>query len=399
MPRTKRTSNKSGKASKNATSDSKGDDKPKQVRQQLASVIGVTVSTARTRNMLTDMGINADVRAALAELDEAKDFATLSDATVQYALDAYADVNKPEANVTAVYKAFKANTTKARSKLDVEATKKVLANLVSRHLIRAGDDSVCALAATANWILTKLSEHGVETLASESKKTLKTRHIANDEISQLSVWPFLRTLPCVQAERDAYHAYLEDVERKKVEKKEKDKAKKAAAKAAAKAGEEPPTKGKKGNAKKEEKEATKPKEDEKTASSDDDADEKNEKKPRQKAPSDSFKHHAYNIARAIVKEKVDGDVSNDVRRFGSNVVYELIQRYVKLIRLQIAFANVKTIKANTITTINNLILTDAGVEDADFNTYIEERLQKYSEHAEAVKKAAKEKELAKKSSK
>lgn len=352
------------------------DGKSKQVRQQLAGVIDVTVSTARTRNMLTDMGVNAEVRSAIDEISNSSDFNTLSEKTVKYILNTYADVTKPDDAVTAVCDALKSSDAEARSKLNVESSKKAITNLLSRSLIRAGDDSVCALAATANWIITQLAKHGVKTLISESKKTLKPRHIVNDEITNLKVWPFLRTLPCVNAERESYKNYLNDVERKKSEKKEKDKAKKAAAKAAAESGVDAT---KSADTKVDE---TKHDKQDDTYVSDDDENDVGKKK---RDPSDCFKHHAYNIARDIVNREINGDVSNDIRRFGSNVIYELIKRYVNLIRLQLEYAGVKTIKANTIITINKLILTDAGVDDPEFEEYIRDRVDKYGKYSAVAK--------------
>jgi hypothetical protein len=361
------------------------DDSMKQIRQQLASVIDCTISTARVRTQVTDYGVNAEVRACVAEVENCDDFTKLSDQTMAYVCTAYADTAKHDDSVNEVYNVFTGSDTSARSKLDVENTKKILCNLVARSCARAGDDSICALAATCNYIVEQLSKHGVETLADESKKTLKTHHIANESITDLKIWPFLRTLPCVQVERDAHVARLVEIKRKASEKKDKDKAKKAAAKIAA------------GDEKVDEKtKKVDKKVDEKMDASDDDdddSDDKKSKKPREKDPSNSFCHHVYNIARTIVKDTVGGDVSSAVRVFGSNVVYELIKRYSRLIRIQIEFAGVKTIKANTITTINKIIMTDAGVVDDDLERYVSSRVNKYYMHVKATTKPVVKSEL------
>jgi hypothetical protein len=366
------------------------DDKVKQVRQQLASVINCTISTARVRAQVTDYGVNAEVRASVTEVENCDNFANLSDQTMKYVCDAYNDINKPDADVTAVHVAFMDADKSSRSKLDVEETKKILSNLISRSCARAGDDSICALAATCNYIIEELATHGVKTLKFDSKKTLKTHHIANETITDLKVWPFLRTLPCVRKERDAYHSRLVEIVRKKSEKKEKDKAKKAAAKIASSSEEKKECV----NVKKVDDSAVT---EEKDVVSEDDGvvdDDKKSKKPREKVPSNSFCHHVYNIARTIVKDAVDGDVSSAVRVFGSNVVYELIQRYSKLIRLQIEFAGVKTIKANTIITINKMILTDAGVVNDEFEKYVSSRVEKYCTHVASSKAVALESAVA-----
>jgi hypothetical protein len=257
----------------------------------------------------------------------------------------------------------------------VEETKKILSNLVSRANARAGDDSICALAATADYIIKKIALHGTETLSGESKKTLKSHHMTNDDIEKLSVWPFLRTLNCVKNERVAYATRLSDIARKKVEKKEKDKVKKAAAKA----GELDPA------TKKTDIPSETLSETACVVSGESDDDEKDNTKSREKLPCNSFCHHVYNIARDIVKDAVEGDVSSEVRRFGSCVVYELIERYAKLIRLQIQFAGVKTIKANTVITISKIIMTDAGVEDAELEKYVNDRVDLYYAHIAASK--------------
>lgn len=367
------------KASKAKTTSNVKDDKIKQVRQQLASVINCTISTARVRAQVTDYGVNADVRASVTEVEDCEDLCKLSDKTMSYVRTAYNDIAKPDVDVTAVYNAFMDDDTSSRTKLDTEETKKILSNLISRSCARAGDDSICALAATCNYIIEELATHGVETLKFDSKKTLKTHHIANESITDLKVWPFLRTLPCVRKERDAYHSRLVEIARKKSEKKEKDKAKKAAAKIVSCTDEK-----KEDVASKkiddsdtvEEKETVDVSEEDSSSVDND----KKSKKTREKVPSNSFCHHVYNIARTIVKDAVDGDVSSAVRVFGSNIVYELIQRYAKLIRLQIEFAGVKTIKANTIITINKIILADAGVVNEKFEQYVNSRVVKYHAH-------------------
>jgi hypothetical protein len=368
--------------SEKKTSEKKSEpeeEKPKQQRKQLAEIIDVIVSTARVRNNLSDNGVNASIRDALTEIEENTDLKTLSAETCTYACDAYEGIAKHEESVTAVYNAFASKDLKARDGLKVEETKAVLSNLVSRHLLRMGDDAISAFAATANYIVRELARHGAKSLQAESKKTLKNYHIANDEITDLSVWPFLRTLPCVAEEREAYHTRLAELERKKIEKKEKDKKKKAKAKADAAAGTSDE------NETVVEVDENVEKDDQ---SGDEKDDEKKEKVKRDKQPCDDFKHHAYQIARIVVKESVNGDVSSAVREFGSRVVYELINRYAKLIRLQTTFAGVKTVKAQTITTINSIILVDADKKNDDFTNYVDTRVNLYLAHVQRNKEEA-----------
>lgn len=382
MAKTKQTASKTKapvktvKAEKNSEPD---DDNHKQQRTQLAGIIGVTISTARVRNNLADQGVNAAIREALQEIENSTDLKTLSASTIKYATDAYEDMTKHDEATTAVYAAFTSSDVKARDALKLEDTKAALSNLVSRHLLRMGDDAISAFAATANYIVRELARHGAKSLLAESKKTLKCYHIANDEIETLPVWPFLRTLPCVTAERANYHTRITELERKKAEKKEKDKKKKKA-KTEAMAG---------ASELEEEKAPAATEKDDQSGDEKDDEkdDEKKERAKRDKQPCDDFKHHAYQIARSVVKESVNGDVSSAVRVFGSHVVYELIDRYAKLIRLQTEFAHVKTVKAQTIITINNIILVDAGNENKEFSDYVDERVGLYLAHVQKNKDA------------
>ena len=117
----------------------------------------------------------------MSEIESCEDLKKLSAETVQLALRAYEDITKPEEDVTAVYAAFSSDIA-ARDSLKIEDAKKVLANLVQRHLLRMGDDAISAFAATANYIVRELAEHGAKSLSKEGKKTLKTYHICNPDI-------------------------------------------------------------------------------------------------------------------------------------------------------------------------------------------------------------------------
>lgn len=342
------------------------------IRQQLSSVVGVELSIARIRRLITEYGINNDVRKSLSEVKECENVQSLSDKTKKYISDAFASIKKPTEDNVSVHSGVCGGVEAAIAGKDLAVVKAEITHLISRHLIRAGDDSVCTLASTANYIVEKVIKHGTSVLKESKKKTLKCRHIANEDLEKLDVWPFIRSLNCVKNERKAYDAYMVNLQQKKEDKK-------ATAKA------------KKNNKNKEDKkEDVAP-----VAPVTPPADVVAEVTPvgvkveKEKYSSDSFKHHVFSIAKSIVKEEIGGDVSDEVKVFGSNIVFEFIQRYNKLIKLQIDHSGVKTIKADAIVTINKMVLVDSEGEADEFYAYVNDRLERYNKHCVEVAAAAK----------
>jgi hypothetical protein len=370
----------------------------KQTRQQLAAVVGVSISAARIRTHLGDMGVNREVRAAQDELSKCKSYGELSPAT-----RAFITKSKPEPVAvkpptdasraqdernTSLYNLFLSGDQAAISALPVNAENTSLLDaMIGHHLLRLGDDAVTACCATSHYMIEQLATHGTKSLVSDKKKTLKTHHIANDALEQLPIWPLLRTLPSVVAARSAFKQYELDLKVKEEEKKEKEKEKRKAKKAAAAAGESSPATPATAPAPVVEQAAATPAAEQ---PADAESAEAKEKAKRERDPRNDFNHNAFGIISEIVKKAVGkGDVSSDVRAFASWVISELIERYVRLIRLQTEFANVKTIKASTIVTINRFLLCDEGVNPAELDAYVSPCLDAYLDHAQKAKEAPK----------
>jgi len=325
-------------------------------RQQLSNVIAIELSIARIRRLITENGINFSVRKSLSEVKSCLNVSSLSDETKKYINDSFVSIKLPTDKCKLAHaSSFEGTELPAGS--DLNELKEELNTLISRHLIRAGDDSVCALASTANYIVEQVIRYGTGVLKESGKKTLKCHHIANDGLVDIDVWPFLRSLECVKNEQKSYREYVENLKRKKEDKKSKKKNKDTTPVPVPETVADPvvPT--------------TVEAELEETVESKTD-----------KYSSNCFKHHVFNIARPIVKEEVKGDVSNDVRRFCSNIVFEFIQKYNKLIKLQIDHSCVKTIKSDVIVVINKMILSDSDTDSSNFYKYVDKRLELYSKH-------------------
>jgi hypothetical protein len=337
-------------------------------RQQLSNVVGVELSIARIRRLITEYGINLNIRKSLSEVKKCENIHSLSEETKIYIHEAFVSIKKPTPDDIKIHTAIYDGVESYIAGMDLTAIKLVITYLISRHLIRAGDDSVCALASTANYIIEKVIKYGTSILKESGKKTLKCHHIANKGLESLDIWPFIRSLKCVKDEQNAYITYMSKLEQKKEDKK-------AALKA-----------------KKNDKNKESKKEEVVTVVAtevvvDNIVEVVATTEQKDKYTSDSFKHHVFSIAKVIVKNEIGGDVSDDVKGFGSKIVFEFIQRYNKLIKLQIDHSGVKTIKSDAIVTINKMVLID---EDADeFHSYVNDRLGRYAKHTSEITAAAK----------
>lgn len=349
-------------------------------RKMLTDVVDVTISTARVRTYLSDQGFNAKVHEAMTSLADATNYGSLPESTVAYITSSKPDPVDPKkateeqkaeaSKLEALWTAFSDPATRGTLPVSKE-TSDALSGLVSRHLLRTGDDAVTAFAATANYVVHELAVHGARALKAEGKKTLQIYHIANDEMESLSIWPLIHNLKTVRAARCAFAARVAELDAKNEEKREKAKL---------------PKKAKADKTEKVEKVAEPvPSNDQPEPTPTEPAtEEKKEKKPRDKVPCDEFKHHTFHIFRDGVTEvlgmneagKRIGDVSNEVRSFGSHLVFELIGRYAPLVREQSEYAGVKTIKASSIGIITRSFLLDAGVCPAALEAYVKERVAK-----------------------
>lgn len=343
----------------------------KQKRKMLADVINVDIPTARVRAGLADNGFNSAVHAALETFTDVKSYGDLPDATVAYITRQKPEPTNPkladdqtranDRKLDELYATFMNADKAARAALPVDdATTGLLKSLVSRYLLRTGDDAITAFAATANYIVRAMAEHGTRIIKAQDKKVLQLHHIANDELEGLDIWPLIANLKAVKAARVTFAIRQQELEAKAEEEKKKKVKKTKAERDAERAAlaalpPAPPV----------------------------------EKKKREKTATDEFKHHTHLIFRTVVEEIVGrneagkraADVSNEARVFGSSVVCELMARYVPLIREQSDYSGVKTIKANTINVITRSLIIDAGRSSDAIMAYVNERVSKCINHA------------------
>jgi hypothetical protein len=333
-------------------------------RNQLSKIIGIQIPTQRVRNNLTNRGINSAVFAATNEIKELDNIGTVSESTKEMLERAMVLMKKPGDDEISVLNTVLSGTKSKIKALDTDVARRIMLKYLTSLGLRSGEDAIAAVAATANYIISSLADHGTEMLEKSSMKTLKEYHVNTPEIRKLDLWPLIANLPCVKEGGEMYLHRIALLEWKKEVKKIKDKSKRDEKK-----GREDAESAKK-KYKKPTKEAVLP--------------EKPEVKEVDIESLDKhckdFKHHVNIIVRTIVKKKVDGDVSEGIRIFFSRLVFELCARYVPLIKIQTKYSGAKTVKAGTITTINNMIMVDAGVDVTAFNAYVDAAIEKCRKH-------------------
>jgi hypothetical protein len=377
--------------------------KEKKPRPPPKVVTGSSVSETRVRKALSN-SMSPEISLAVSELKLLKDkegkvdlpkkFGELSDATVALILQ-----HKPEAFAEAEVKDLsdtKKVATLAEQKRQHELrvslhtlfqspraswaerplTKedaKVLRRMVKQDTIRTGDDAINTFTATANFVVRELAAAGLKNVKSEEKRVMKLHHVVED-ISTLSSWPLLKELKCIAVARVDHVKRLQDAAQKLLDKKEKQKKKKAEKAAASTSGAPAvasPTA-----------EPAAP-----AAANAESSEEKALAVKRAKTPEADFEHHAQNIVREVCQEQGQVcEISGDVKHFCSRVVYELVCMYGELIQSQTTYARVKTIKADTISSITGFILKYTRTQSPALLKYVDEWLLKLA----ADEKKAKE---------
>jgi hypothetical protein len=270
--------------------------------------------------------------------------------------------------------------------------------MIKQDCIRTGEDAVSVTTAHANFVVRELAKHGIASAKSENKpkRVLKLHHMTNDGITKLSIWPFLSNLKCVSDARAGYAQRVLDQAAKTAEKKEKQKKKKAEAKAAkeaaaaaAVANPAPAASTPEPAAPTDAAQQTPPVV-EKAAESVAVESKDEPKEKRVKTPEADFEHHSQNIIREVIQEQEGKlEISSDVKSFCARVVYEMLSMYGGLIQNQTSYAGVKTIKASTIYSIAQFILTYSHAQCPGLSQYVTSWLKKQDDEA-AKAKAEKE---------
>jgi hypothetical protein len=379
--------------------------KEKKPRPPPKIVTGSSVSETRVRKALSN-SMGPEVSLAIGQLKLLKDkdgktdlpkkFGELSDATVALIL-----AHKPKVPTEEELKSMKDEQKKQldlRNTLygllqgqrsswsDRQLTKeeaKALRRMIKQDTIRTGDDAIDTFTATANYVVRDLARAGLKNLKAEEKRVIKLHHVVED-ITTLESWPLIKELKCVAAARVDHAKRLQDAAQKLLEKKEKQKKKKADKVATASVAV--------ADAKPAEAQPAAP---QAAAAAPSSApvpaapEEKVASPKKVKTPEADFEHHSQNIVREVCQsQNVTCEISGDVKHFCSLVVYELVCMYGDLIQNQTGYADVKTIKANTITSITNFILTYTRAQAPGLHAYVDAHLATV---AEEEKKAKEEK--------
>lgn len=376
-----------------STGASASEQKEKKPRNPPKDVTGSSVSETRVRNALSK-SMSPETAAAVAELkllkdkegkDVAKKYGELSDSTVllilQHKPDALSedDLKKYESSPElkkqhelrgSLYSALQAPRASWSDRQLSKDEAKVLRRMVKEGTIRTGDDAIAAFTATANFVVRDLAKAGLKYISPPNEKhTMKLGHVVSD-ITTLASWPLLQNLKCVAAARELVEVRQRASVQKQLDKKkelQKKKADKAAGLPEPAAVAAP---------------ALQPVVDEKKS---------------EKSLGRDFCHHSSNIIREVGQEVgVQCDISLEVKTFCADVVYELVCKYGMLIQCQTGYAKVKTIKADTITSITTFILTYMNASAPALHAYVAEWMAKLAAEdaakaaAKAVKKAADE---------
>lgn len=356
--------------------------KEKKPRNPPKDMTGSSVSETRVRNVLSK-SMSPETAAAVAELkllkdkegkDVPKKYGELSDSTVLLVLQHKPDVlseeelkeleSKPEAKKlrelrSSLYSVLQAPRASWADRQLTKDEAKALRRMVKEGTIRTGDDAIAAFTATANFVVRELARSGLKYVSPPNeKRVMKLAHVVS-EITTLSSWPLLQNLKCVAAARELVEARQRASVQKQLDKKElqkKKKADKAAGLPDAPAPVAAPVA---------------------------------EERKNEKSPGRDFCHHSSNIIREVGQEAgVQCEISLEVKTFCSDVVYELVCKYGLLIQSQTSYARVKTIKADTITSITSFILTYMNTSAPALHAYVADWMAKLAAEA-AVKVAAK----------
>lgn len=357
--------------------------KEKKSRNPPKDMTGSSVSETRVRNVLSK-SMSPATAAAVAELKLLKDkagevvekkYSELSDSTILLVLQhkpkelSEDELKSEEAKTQYELRRSLYDTLHKDRKLlnDKKLTKedaKALRRMVKEGTIRTGDDAIAAFTATANFVVRELAKAGLKYVSPPNdKRVMKLGHVVND-ITSLSSWPLLQNLKCVAAARELVEARQRASVQKQLDKKEQQKKKKAD-----KAAGLPET--------------TTPVAVAVPAA---------EEKRTEKSVGRDFCHHSSNIIREVGQEAgVSCEISLEVKTFCSDVVYELVCKYGLLIHCQTSYANVKTIKADTITSITTFILTYMNASAPALHAYVADWMAKLAVETKAkadAKKAA-----------
>lgn len=313
-------------------------------RKQISKLIGINLSVSRVRGHLDKRNINASIEAALAELrpvvasekDGKKvDLASLSDATKEVVASAYATVygerkSKRDDLVARLTKskkaadkqrlkdlpAFPARTNTAAEQLDY----------VSKLRCRFSNEASVVLASALDYLVQDLVRTAMVNARARGKAIIKVCHVLQDGFDDVEMAPLVRNLDVVQS------ALGGDVDEKEDDTVDGD--------------------------------------DEKEAEEGDDDSKKS-----------SFKFYVNQICKSVKAELVAKDdtytpvrISQEIRRFGSDVVIQMIQRVSPLIKMYTETADIKTVNDKVVNFIFNLLLTDARRDTTAFNKFVSERL-------------------------
>jgi hypothetical protein len=317
----------------------------KKPRQHTSARVGIDLSVSRVRKCLDAKGVNISIEKAVADLktegkaltDETKAlvdvaYATIYDqrkakhlATIESLTDSKDSHGKPKSKDKAASDKKKA---KNMGKYPVRTnTVEEKLDLVSKMRCRFSGDAAVALASGLDYLLREVVEAAmvhVRTVANMA--IIQVKHAVDPSFTKLPVYPLIANLPVIKAAV----ADLENPDSK------------------------------------------------------DDAKDDEAPEPADDSNGVSFEFYVNLICKRVRSELCAKDdlykpirIGQSIRKFGSDVVLQFIERIVPLIELYTETTKIKTVNAEVIGFIFELILRDAKVDSAPFKAYIAEKMAKF----------------------
>lgn len=341
------------KASKKA--DAKADD-TKTSRKQVSKMIGIDLSVSRVRVHLDKRNINANIEDALGELrvlataeagGAKADLSTLSDKTKALLAEAYHTVydKHKEKHDTTVARLSASKTasdkTKAASMGKFPARSDTAAegfDYVSKLRCRFSTEASIVLASALDYMVQGLVRTAMTNARARGKKIIKVSHVLQNDFSQAEVSALVASLDVVKNALKGVDEAKDDEEH-------------------------------------EEHDDTEEHED----------DDEHEHDEHDNPKKQDFKFYVNQICKSVKAGLVADDetayscirISQDIRKFGSDVVVQMIKRVAPLIKMYTETADIKTVNEKVVTFVFNFLLVDAGRDPTVFNKFVSDRLEAF----------------------
>ena len=218
---------------------------------------------------------------------------------------------------------------------------------ISSGIVRIGGDAPIAMASIANYVTLDLLRYAMDQTIAAGRKIVEVGSLHSGDLTQISVWPLIRTLPAIKN----YDAETEEALRKE----------RAAANKAAKAARLEAKKTNGAAAKAEE--------------------------PAPSSTMTTFNTYVDNATKAVKKDEAYKAmrVSNRLREVISLAVAELVSSLSKMARVAVLeLLHVRTLTASHLKSLVKILYVSED-EDSSLSEYVQEKLDLYNAHLKSEK--------------